>query len=172
MLMFERLAIGSMGAGAISQPRFERLLQVARRSGAIARPVVRDQLMRMYAMETTKALVAMRVRAEVASGKSPGPGGSLGKLAGSMIAWRFRDLAFAIGGATSQAWDHDGDDDDESGRLAFDVLTSFSAGIAGGTDEIQRNIIGERVLGLPREVAVDRDLAFKDLRVGTQRGVD
>ncbi|MBI5087801.1 MAG: acyl-CoA dehydrogenase family protein [Actinobacteria bacterium] len=166
MLMFERLAIGSMGAGAISQPRFDRLIDVARRSGALADPVVRDQLMQLYAMETTKALVAMRTRADVAAGKAPGPGGSLGKLAGSVIAWRFRDLAFALAGPSAQAWS---EDEPDAGGLAFDVVTPFSAGIAGGTDEIQRNIIGERVLGLPRDITVDRDVAFKDLKVGTQR---
>ncbi|MGD9998735.1 MAG: acyl-CoA dehydrogenase family protein [Ilumatobacteraceae bacterium] len=166
MLMFERLAIGSMGAGAISQPRFDRLVEVARRSGAISDPVVRDQLMRMYAMETTKSLVAMRTRAEMVAGKPPGPGGSLGKLAGSIIAWRFREIAAEIAGPSAQAWT---DGEGEAGQIAFEVITSFSAGIAGGTDEIQRNIIGERVLGLPRDIAVDRDVPFKDLKVGTQR---
>jgi alkylation response protein AidB-like acyl-CoA dehydrogenase len=166
MLMFERLAIGSMGAGAISQPRFDRLVEVARRSGAISDPVVRDQLMRMYAMETTKSLVAMRTRAEMVAGKPPGPGGSLGKLAGSIIAWRFREIAAKIAGPSAQAWT---DGEGEAGQIAFEVITSFSAGIAGGTDEIQRNIIGERVLGLPRDIAVDRDVPFKDLKVGTQR---
>ena len=54
-------------------------------------------------------------------------------------------------------------------QWARGILTAFQANIAGGTDEIQKNIIGDRVLGLPREPAVDRDVPFNELRVGTQR---
>ena len=166
MLMYERVAIGSAGSGSISQPMYDVLLAAARSAGRVDDPVVRDQLMEIYAMETTKSLVAMRTRAEMKAGKAPGPGGSLGKLYGSVIAWRFREIAMEIAGPGSQAWEpgqHRGAD------LQTQVVGSFSSSIAGGTDEIQRNIIGDRVLGLPRDISVDTGVPFKDLKVGTVR---
>lgn len=166
MLMYERVAIGSIGAGKVAQPMYDMLLKWARQSGAIDDAVVRDELMQMYIMESTKSMVAMRSRAEMKAGKAPGPGGSLGKLYSSIIARRFREIAQNIAGPASVAWE--GNDSAEE-LLSSTMLNSLQAGIAGGTDEIQRNIIGDRVLGLPRDIAVDRDVAFKDLRVGTQR---
>jgi alkylation response protein AidB-like acyl-CoA dehydrogenase len=166
MLMYERVAIGSMGAGSISQPMYDVLRNAAVAAGRIGDPVVRDQLMEIYAMETTKSLVALRTRSEMKAGRAPGPGGSLGKLYGSVIAWRFREIAMEIAGPGSQAWDPS---DEHPGQLQLGVVGSFSAGIAGGTDEIQRNIIGDRVLGLPRDISVDTKVPFKDLQVGTVR---
>ncbi|MFW2336472.1 acyl-CoA dehydrogenase family protein [Ilumatobacter sp.] len=166
MLMYERVAIGSMGAGSISQPMYELLRGAADAAGRIDDPVVRDQLMEIYAMETTKSLVAMRTRAEMKAGKAPGPGGSLGKLYGSVISWRFREIAMEIAGPASQAWDPN---DERAALLQQTVVGSFSSSIAGGTDEIQRNIIGDRVLGLPRDISVDTKVPFKDLKVGTAR---
>ncbi len=165
MLMYERVAIGAGGGGGISTPMYDLLRKYATSSGAIDDPVVRDQLMQMYSMETTKSLIAMRTRAEMKAGKTPGPGGSLGKLYGSVISWKMREIALGIAGAHSIAWT---DDDPHGGTAQSLTLRSFAAGIAGGTDEIQRNIIGDRVLGLPREPAVDRGVPFRDLKVGTQ----
>lgn len=167
MLMYERVAIGSMGSGSISQPMYEILRDAAKASGKLDDPVVRDQLMKIYAMETTKSLVAMRTRAELKAGKAPGPGGSLGKLFGSVIGWRFREIALEIAGPGSIAWDPANPKGD---NLMITMLNSIQAAIAGGTDEIQRNIIGDRVLGLPRDISVDTKVPFKDLKVGTQRG--
>ena len=164
MLMYERVAIGSAGSGSISQPMYDVLLAAARRAGRVDDPIVRDQLMEIYAMETTKSLVAMRTRSEMKAGKTPGPGGSLGKLYGSVISWRFREVAMEIAGAGSQAWDSS---DRRAADLQTEVIGSFANSIAGGTDEIQRNIIGDRVLGLPRDIAVDTGVPFKDLKLGT-----
>ena len=99
MLLYERVAFGSMGSGSISQPMYDLLVRAARAAGRIDDPVVRDQLMEIYCMETTKSLVAMRTRAEMKAGRTPGPGGSLGKLATSVISWRFREIAMEIVGA-------------------------------------------------------------------------
>ena len=166
MLMYERVAIGSMGAGSISQPTYDTLAQAAAAAGRLDDPIVRDRLMRIYAMETTKSLVSLRTRAELKAGKAPGPGGSLGKLAASLIAREFRAVALEIAGPGAQAWPAD---DPTQGSLQQQTLWSLQLGIAGGTDEIQRNIIGDRVLGLPRDISVDTKLPFKDLKVGTQR---
>lgn len=166
MLMYERVAIGSLGAGKIAQPMYDILVKWAEKSGVLRDPVVRDELMQIYAMETTKSMVAMRNRAEMKAGKAPGPGGSLGKLYGSIIARRFREIAQNIAGPASVAWEVSGSAEEQ---LNLTMLNSLQSGIAGGTDEIQRNIIGDRVLGLPRDINVDTNTPFKDLKVGTQR---
>ena len=122
--------------------------------------------MKVYCEETAKSLVSMRTRAEMKAGKAPGPGGSLGKLHGAIIARKIREFGLALQGPSSVAWDAD---QAAGGNWSRTMLTTFSANIAGGTDEIQRNIIGDRVLGLPREPAVDTHLPFRELRVGTQK---
>ena len=165
MLMYERVAIGSAGSGKINQPTYKLLKSAAEETGKINDPVVRDQLMQIYSMETTKAMVAMRNKAEQKAGKTPGPGGSLGKLLGSNIAWKMREVALEMAGPSSIAWEPDAANGAERQRI---FLNSFQSSIAGGTDEIQRNIIGDRVLGLPREPSVEKGVPFKDLKVGTQ----
>ena len=96
--------------------------------------------------------IGQRTRAAVKAGKAPGPGGSIAKLAGALLARRMSDLGIAIAGAGGQAWE-----DSRDARWALGVLSAPASRIAGGTDEVQRNIIGERVLGLPKEPQVDRE---------------
>jgi alkylation response protein AidB-like acyl-CoA dehydrogenase len=166
MLMYERIAIGSGQTDQITQPRYEELVSAARRRGLIDDPILRDKITSLYILETCKSLVALRNRDEAKAGKTPGPAGSLGKLLGSTIEWEFRAIAYEVIGPPALAWEESSTADSEA---AMGILTSFRVGIAGGTDEIQRNIIGDRVLGLPREPVTDRDTPYRDLIVGTVR---
>jgi len=165
MLMYERVAIGTGSSSGVTHPNADRLIEESVKRGISKDPNVRQQLMRLYSEETTKSLVSMRTRAELKAGRTPGPGGSLGKLHGAVIARMMRTILGDVYGHDIVAYEKG----DRVETWSRSLLTSFSANIAGGTDEIQKNIIGDRVLGLPREPMVDKDLPFKDLRVGTQR---
>jgi len=162
MLMNERVAIGSGGGGGRGVG-VKPLVELARRRGVLDDPVVRQGIADVYIRSKIMGYIGQRTRAAVKAGKAPGPEGSIAKLAGGLLTRRMSDLAIAIAGAGGQAWE-----DKRDSRWALSVLTAPAARIAGGTDEVQRNIIGERVLGLPKEPQVDRDIPFKELKVGTQ----
>ena len=168
MLMNERVAIGSgggvgrAGAGGGIKP----YLKLAQAQGLDHDPTVRQALADVYIRQQVLGYIGQRTRAAVKAGRAPGPEGSIAKLAGALLARRTSDLAMTIAGAAGQAW---ATDDPRGDRWAMAVLSAPASRIAGGTDEIQRNIVGERVLGLPKDPAVDRELPFKELRVGTRR---
>ena len=162
MLMNERVAIGAGGGGGRSVG-VKPLIDLARRRGVHTDPVVRQGLADVYIRTQIMSYIGQRTRAAVKAGKAPGPEGSIAKLAGALLARRTSDLGMAIAGPSGQAWE-----DRRDARWALSVLSAPASRIAGGTDEVQRNIIGERVLGLPKEPQVDRDVPFKELRVGTQ----
>ena len=165
MLMYERVAIGTGSSSGIKTPTSDFLIKTARKHDKLNDTVTRQALMKLYSEETAKSLVSLRTRAELKAGNTPGPGGSLGKLHGAKIARLSRSLMMNLAGPAGAAWS----DEKDADRLSNATLRSFSANIAGGTDEIQKNIIGDRVLGLPRDISVDRDVPFKELKVGTQK---
>lgn len=121
---------------------------------------VRQAIADTIGFQRAHAWTADRAVAARALGRSPGPEGSLGKLAASELSRRCNRTHTAIGGAAAMLTETD----DPVHAAVAEVLVSTPAqSIAGGTDEIQRNIIGENVLGLPREPAVDRGKAFRDV---------
>ena len=132
----------------------ERLADRGRRD----EPVARQAAAGVYALAHVSQWTAQRAAATRALGRAPGPEGSLGKLAASNVARLSARAHGAIVGAHGMLTGDDGD------AVVAEVLVSVPAqSIAGGTDEVQHNIIGEKVLGLPREPAVDRDVPFRDV---------
>ena len=167
MLANERVAIGAGGSSQqMGGDGFVTLLELARSRQCTSDPVVRQELADVYVRKRILELMGERIRATLSVGRAPGPEGSVAKLATALLRRRSSDLAMAIVGAGGQAWITG---DAGGGEQAQSVLYVPMLGIAGGTSEIQRNIIGERVLGLPKEPVVDRDVPFRDLKVGTQR---
>jgi alkylation response protein AidB-like acyl-CoA dehydrogenase len=136
------------------------LVALASRLGIERDPVVRDQLMRYYANNHVYTLTGRRARDNAKSGR-PGPESSTMKLQLAQLANQSRDLSLALLGAGGMLM---GDDALDNGRVQMAGLSSPAASLGGGTNEIQRNIIGERTLGLPREPAVDADVPFRELR--------
>ncbi len=141
--------------------RADLLIEHARAAGAAGDPVIRQEITRVLSLASTARWTAERARQARASGRQPGPEGSLAKLYSSAIA---RASAAAHGHIAGAGALLRGPDSPFGGIIA-EILVSVPGGsIAGGTDEIQRNIIGERVLGLPKEPDVSRDVPFEDLR--------
>jgi alkylation response protein AidB-like acyl-CoA dehydrogenase len=128
--------------------------------------LVRQDVARLYTLVEIARYTGLRAQAAAARGERPGPAVSTGKLMASTIVRTLRDAGLAMEGASGML---SGSDAPFNGMLQMLALFSPAVSIAGGTDQVQRNIIGERVLGLPAEPRVDKDLPFRELKVGTQR---
>ena len=149
MLMYERVAIGAGGSGAMSRSMGSaKLIDEARRQGRDGDPVVRNAIADLYIRERIQKFIGMRIRQAAESGKAPGPEGSIAKLNAAILSRRASDVAIELVGPSGQAWNAIDEDADE---WASAVISAPAMAIAGGTNEVQRNIIGERVLGLPKE---------------------
>lgn len=149
-LMNERASIGG-GMGLARGPGpFERLIALTRVVGADRDPVARDRLARLYTEQRVMAMTSRRALANLSRGGLPGPELSILKLAGTQHLLHVADHAAAVLGPRLLA------DTGEWGTFAWTKLVCGVPGarLGGGTDEIIRNIIGERVLGLPREPRV------------------
>jgi alkylation response protein AidB-like acyl-CoA dehydrogenase len=141
----------SGGVDRIGGSGVDRLVELVRRNGD-AGPIVRQELMRLLSEERIRGWTNERVRAQVKTGRSPGPESSIGKVHQGGLNQRIQLLATALRGPEAMAWESDAAGYAES--LSFEVkgmLRSRANTIEGGTTEVNKNIVGERVLGLPRE---------------------
>ncbi len=124
---------------------------------ALADPVLRDRAMRLYAFDETIRLTQLRAVANQRAGRKPGPEGSGMKLNGARSFKARAALQATAGGAHALLSDWDGH---------VDLLTAPSMSIRGGTDEIQLNILAERILGLPSDQRNDRSVPWAVARRG------
>jgi alkylation response protein AidB-like acyl-CoA dehydrogenase len=137
----------------------------ARAHGRADDPVVRQAIASVLAFEGSARWSARRAKAARAAGKQPGPEGSLGKLSSSVTARAAHETHTLIVSAHGML---SGPDTDAGGLISEILVSTPAQSIAGGTDEIQRNILGERVLGLPKEPSVDNDVAFREVRTNAR----
>jgi alkylation response protein AidB-like acyl-CoA dehydrogenase len=151
-LMNERVAIGS--GGGYGRGTVNDLITLARERGRTKDARVRQELADIYARTRIQKFLSMRTLTAASQGKVPGPEGSIGKLFGARIMSKLGELSIDLAGAQAIA-----------GETHYsDALLAAPAGhIAGGSDQVMMNIIGERVLGLPGEPRPDKGVAWKDV---------
>ncbi len=140
--------------------RPDLVIEHARAAGVADNPVIRQAIARLVILHRVSVWTAERARQARALGARPGAEGSIGKLAASSVARESARVHSMIAGAAALLT---GPDSALGGVVAEVLMSVPGQSIAGGTDEIQRNIIAERVLGLPGEVRVDRAVPFSQL---------
>ena len=166
-LAYERSTMGEAARGPRSgqeSPQGDAaMVALAREAGRLGDPAIRQDIARVTAYRVLNRLNTARAKADLAQGTSSSIM-SLGKLAMSRILHEEARLRTALLGAESLL---EGPEHPRAEDANFLSLNAYFTSIGGGTDQIQRNIIAERVLGLPKEPEVDRDVPFRQVRSGT-----
>ena len=155
-LMNERAAIGNVGIGIT----FADWTELARHYGRLDDQDVRQRLAALYTRLQLLRWLGQRAQASMRAGKGPGAESSVAKLFGSNHLALNGDLAMAIEGADAMLHRTDAYEDGFWQQLFLDQWYSR---IGGGTEQIQRNILGERILGLPAEPRPDKNAPFREI---------
>ncbi len=141
--------------------RVDLVVQRAQETGRNTDPVVRQEIAKLICLNRCVEWTARRARTAQEQGRPPGPEGSLGKLASSVVARAANRVHTMIAGGDAMLT---GEDSPMQGVIAEVLVSTPAISIAGGTDEIQKNIISERVLGMPKEPRTDVDVPFRDVK--------
>jgi len=143
----------TIGRGNAAAAGCAALIDLARATGGRADPLVRQQLARAYSREAIQGYLTERLQASVRAGGAPAIDGSVVKILWAEARRERAEIGVALlgaGGALHDDW-------------PFALLEQFGGTIGGGTSEVHRTMIGERVLGLPAEPRVDRDATYREL---------
>ena len=164
-LMHERLAVGGGQGGGLDVPQ---LMQLARTleledGPAIKNAAVREKIADWYVRSAGLRYTTFRTMTALSRGQQPGPEASIAKI---VVASKLQDLSAFAMDLEGEAGILQGDAAPMHGMFQGGWLSAPGLRIAGGTDEILKNIIAERVLGLPGDIRVDKDVPFKDMPTG------
>jgi acyl-CoA dehydrogenase len=164
-LMNERASIGAGGAGGNATGLFTRVIEMVRHYGLDTDPIVRQKLADLLIHLRVAGYNNQRAMDKIKAGQLPGPEMSIAKLSLTQNMWALAQFTGDVLGPKLVA------DSGEWGTYPWSqyVLGVPGMRIAGGSDEVMRNIVGERVLGLPKDAGIDSVTPFRDLKVGTQK---
>ena len=140
--------------------RVDLVMERAKATGKLEDPAARQEIAKLLILSKSAEWTARRAREAQIQGRNQGPEGSIGKLAASHVARLANHVHTLITGADAMLTEEDSPMD---GVIAEILVSTPAISIAGGTDEIQRNIISERVLGMPKEPRNDTDRPFRDV---------
>jgi alkylation response protein AidB-like acyl-CoA dehydrogenase len=140
--------------------RFDLLQPRAQAAGKATDPLVRQKIAATVSLQRAATFTAERARMARELGRPPGSEGSIGKLTTSMIARACNDAHSTICGPDGMLTETA---DPVHATVAEVLISTPAQSIAGGTDEIQHNILGENMLGLPKEPAADRGMPFREV---------
>jgi alkylation response protein AidB-like acyl-CoA dehydrogenase len=146
--------------------RVDLVIERAKETGRNTDPVIRQDIARLMIMSKCAEWTARRARVAQEQGRPQGPEGSIGKLAASYIARKANEVHTAISGADAMLT---GSESPHGGVIAEVLISTPAISIAGGTDEIQKNIISERVLKMPKEPRDDVDVPFRNVPRNAER---
>ncbi|MGC8534153.1 MAG: acyl-CoA dehydrogenase family protein [Rhizomicrobium sp.] len=164
-LMHERLAVGGGQGGGLDVPQ---LLQLARDleledGPALRNAAVREKIADWYVRSAGLKYTTYRTMTALSRGQQPGPEASIAKI---VVAAKLQDLTAYATELEGELGSLKGEDAPLGGMFQMGWLSAPGLRIAGGTDEILRNIIAERVLGLPQDIRVDKDVPFNKMPSG------
>ncbi|MEX5709721.1 MULTISPECIES: acyl-CoA dehydrogenase family protein [Parafrankia] len=154
--------------GARGTIRATHLVEIARDAGRLEDPLARDLIGEGRMLDLVTHALQGRLSRGLRSGRMPDQSAAIGRLFTGVTAARTTTLSFNLAGGASAAWT---DDDGATAECGNDFLLRQVSCIGGGTTEMARNVVSERVLGMPREPAKDRGVAFRDVpRGASNRG--
>ncbi|MBF6170151.1 acyl-CoA dehydrogenase family protein [Nocardia blacklockiae] len=169
LLNHERAALGgtspyTSGARPHLGGEVDRLLRLARDTGQLDDPRTREDIGAARAMNVVRDQLIDHVTAAITSGALPPSAGAITRLFSAENAWLQTDTAVRIAG--SMAATRAPGDPADTEKIGLDYLFRAAWSLAGGSTEMARNVISERVLGMPREYAADRDVPFNQVERG------